>query len=203
MSSLAAETQQKRALVMRHLVGLNHDNVVAANVAQCTQDVAVATWVCAALLQHCDLGAGLDAAKKPTRLTVPLVAGLTVAVNMAVPPAAARAVAVHIATLRQAQIDSEVYNRARANLVMELVKTPVANPSMELQRRLARPPSRSLSSATSSAPAGALSIFGELAVALKARRLTLGIASLTKTSTTSWQTFIQRIREWTPKICRT
>ena len=60
-----------------------------------------------------------------------MVAGFTVTVNMAVAPAAARAVPVHIATLRQAQV--EIYNRARANLVIELVKLPVVDPSTELE----------------------------------------------------------------------
>ena len=60
-----------------------------------------------------------------------MVAGFTVTVNMAVAPAAARAVPVHIATLRQAQV--EIYNRARANLVTELVKLPVVDPSTELE----------------------------------------------------------------------
>ena len=41
--SLAAETQQKQTLVIRHLVGLSHDNDVAVIISQCTQDIAITT----------------------------------------------------------------------------------------------------------------------------------------------------------------
>jgi hypothetical protein len=92
--SLAAETQQKRTLVIRHLVGLSHDNDVAIIVAQCTQDITITTWVCATILRH--LGVDLAALNDTTRLTAPLVAGLTVTVNMTVAPDAARAVAVRV-----------------------------------------------------------------------------------------------------------